>query len=376
MSLLTFAKGLTVGLLALHGIAHLVGFRTTFWPTPAASRRAGLLGHRFFGLLWLSLALSYVLGAGLWLLQVPAWAPLTLTVTAISAGLCIACWPEARIGLFIDVLLFAAIPAASRSGGAHLASSFERELAGAQLPAHSASTLVTADSLRALPPTVQRYLTFMSVVGKPRDWSLRARFVARFRREPGPWLRCEALQYDSRLGISRVFYMQLALGNALPVTVRDTYLHGHGHMQAKVFDLLPVAEGTGYELDVGELVTYLNDAVLMAPSLLLGPETTWHEATSNAFDVSLRDGALHVSARVWIDDRGAPLDFSTTDRFFDAPDGKRRRTEWRTPVSGWQSAHGRMLPLRAQAVWQLPTGPFVYADFSVDPAQISFNVAP
>ncbi len=50
--------------------------------------------------------------------------------------------------------------------------------------------------------------------------------------------------------------------------------------------------------------------------------------------------------------------------------------EWRTPVSGWQEAGGRQLPTRAEAVWQLPGGPFAYADFSIDPARIAFNVPP
>jgi hypothetical protein len=231
-------------------------------------------------------------------------------------------------------------------------------------------------ALAPLPPPVQRYLRFMGVVGRPRAWSLRARFVARFRRAPGPWLACEALQYDTRLRISRLFYMQLNLHGVLPVTVRDTYLQGRGVMSAKAFDWFRVAEGTGNELDLGELVTYLNDAILMAPSLLLGPETTWRAVDADSFDVSLNDGGLSVTARVWLDESGAPRDFSTTDRFFDAPDGKRIRTEWRTPISGWQDAGGRKLPRRAQAVWMLPGGPFPYADFSIDPAQIAHDVPP
>jgi hypothetical protein len=187
-------------------------------------------------------------------------------------------------------------------------------------------------------------------------------------------LKCEALQYDARLPVARFFLMQLSLYGVLPVTVRDNYLCGHGTMSAKAFDRFAVAEGHGYELDVGELVTYLNDAILMAPSLLLGPEATWKALDAQSFQVTLQDGSLRVSARVWLDERGAPTDFSTTDRFFDAADGKRVRTEWRTPVDGWQDVGGRQLPTRARAVWQLPTGPFAYADFSMDPARIAFNV--
>lgn len=147
-------------------------------------------------------------------------------------------------------------------------------------------------------------------------------------------------------------------------------------MQAKAFDAVTVVRGTGPEIDVGELVTYLNDAILMAPSLLLGPEVTWREVDDSSFDVTLRDGSLSVSARVRLDEQGAPRDFSTTDRFFEMPGGKRVRTEWRTPVSSFQDVGGRKLPRQAQAVWQLPDGPFAYADFSVDPSQVSFNVPP
>lgn len=277
----------------------------------------------------------------------------------------------------IGLVLVSGLLLAARGTSRHLQSAFRDELRRASLPTAAApAPLIDEQAISGLPVPVQRYLRFMGAVGRPRDWSLRARFKARFRTAPGEWLACEALQYDSRLQLTRVFYMQLALKKLLPVTVRDTYLAGHGRMRAKAFDLFEVAEGHGSELDVGELVTYLNDAILMAPSLLLGPETSWQEVDDRTFDVTLNDGALRVKARVWLDERGAPLDFSTTDRFFDLPNGKRVRTEWRTPVSGWQDVNGRKLPTRAEAVWQLKTGPFSYADFSVDPSLIAFNVPP
>lgn len=366
--------------LLFHGIAHLVGFRAAFWAN--APQAVGLLGlgpagTRALGIGWLLLAMGFMAGAALLLVRAPAWSTVTLTVTVLSAILCVLYLPEARIGLVLDILVLLAVLWASRASSEHLSAAFARELRGANLPKTAAPAAVVDEAAIAkLPEPVQRYLRFMGVVGRPRDWSLRARFVARFRRGPGDWLACEALQYDTRLQLSRVFYMQLALGKVLPVTVRDTYLRGRGTMLAKAFDCFRVVEGTGHELDVGELVTYLNDAILMAPSLLLGPETSWKKVDERSFDVTLTDGELSVTARVWLDEHGAPTDFSTTDRFFDAPDGKRVRTEWRTPISGWQEVGGRKLPTRARAVWQLPTGEFPYADFSIDPAQVAFNVPP
>lgn len=372
-------------LLILHGVAHLVGFRAAFWPAIGQTGNVQLLKHsvfvgaaaaQAFGVAWLLITLAYLLAAGLLLASASSWTAVAFAASALSLLMCALSWPDARIGVAIDLVLLLLVFLASRSSSSHLESAFRSELRHAALSIEVGhQTPIDEQAIANLPEPVRRYLRFMGVVGRPRDWSMRARFKARFRLAPGAWVACEALQYDSRLELSRIFYMQLALKNVLPVTVRDTYLAGHGRMRAKAFDLVKVVDGQGPELDVGELVTYLNDAILMVPSLLLGPETTWQEVNAQSFDVTLTDGPLRVTARVWVDERGAPSDFSTTDRFFEA-DGKRVRTEWRTPVRGWQDADGRKLPTHAEAVWQLPTGPFSYADFSFDPNLIAFNVAP
>jgi hypothetical protein len=370
--------GIAALLLALHGLAHLVGFRAAFWPTPIDLRKRSYLGRKVEGLGWLLLALGFLVSAWLLLHHHGAWNPLLLGCAAGSFLLCLLSWPDARIGLVVNGLLFVLVLLLMpRNHPGFLGSRLEQEVRLASLPSTAARTeLVSEASIAGLPPPVQQYLRFMGAVGKPRDWSLRAQFSARFRRDAGPWLPCEVLQYDRREPVARIFLMQLSLYPALPVTVRDTYVHGHGSMEAKAFDLLRVADGRGDQLDVGELVTYLNDAILMAPSLVLGTETSWRAVDAHAFDVTLRDGSLSVTARVWLDAEGAPIDFSTTDRFFDGPDGERVRREWRTPVSSWQDVGGRRLPTRAEAVWQLPNGPFAYADFTMEPAKIAFNVPP
>lgn len=261
--------------------------------------------------------------------------------------------------------------------GSSLIRRFERELLRLRVGMPDLpSELVQAAAVAALPPPVRRYLEFMRVPGRPRDVSLRASFSARFRLDRGDWLPCEVEQYDTRAPVTRVFMMQLRMRHLLPVTVRDEYVRGHGTLEAKAFDAWRVAEGKGYELDLGELVTYLNDAILLAPSLLLGPETAWSAVDADSFDVALTDETSTVKARVLLDARGAPTTFITSDRFFDTPEGHRARTEWQTPVAGWQEAGGRMLPTRAQAIWQLPDGPFAYADFGFDPARIVFNAPP
>ena len=257
---------------------------------------------------------------------------------------------------------------------------FLHEVAAAGLPAGPGpADVVGDDQIISLPQPAQRYLRFMGVVGRPRDWSFRLGFRGRFRTKPEqPWMQCEAWQYNNCLALARVFHIRIRMGGLLPVIARDNYIDGRGRMLVKVLDLLTVADGTGEQFDIGELVTYLNDAVLIAPSMLLVPQVSWALGDANSFDVMLTDHGRTVSARVFVDERGAPLDFSTTDRFCYNPDHPKQlmRARWSTPVSGWKDLEGVPRPTGAQAVWHLPQGPFTYADFRLMPGTAAFNVQP
>jgi hypothetical protein len=97
-----------------------------------------------------------------------------------------------------------------------------------------------------------------------------------------------------------------------------------------------------------------------------------------SFDVTISDGGHTVSGRVFVDGRGAPTDFSTTDRFYYEPQDPKRlaRTRWTTPVEGWGEVHDRRLSTRGRAVWHPPQGEFAYADFAPVPETLAFNVRP
>jgi len=252
---------------------------------------------------------------------------------------------------------------------------FIEEVAAAGLPAGPGDTSpVTEADLHGLPDVVQQYLGFMGVVGRPRDWSFRARFVGRFRLRPGlGWMPAEAWQYNSGRDVARIFVMRLRFARVVSMIGRDTYLNGHGRMIGKLFDRFTVADGQGVEFDIGELTTYLNDAVLLAPSMLLDPSTSWRGVDDRIFDVTLTDAGRSVTGRVFLDDRGAPRDFSTTDRYADLP-GRLVRAEWRTPVRCWELVDGRPLPGPMSAVWHLPQGPLPYVEGRIVPASIAFNV--
>lgn len=46
-------------------------------------------------------------------------------------------------------------------------------------------------------------------------------------------------------------------------------------MLVRLFDRVKLEDARGEKLHIAELVTYLNDAILFAPSMLLGVQTVW-----------------------------------------------------------------------------------------------------
>ncbi len=232
---------------------------------------------------------------------------------------------------------------------------------------------VTRAELAGLPAAARTYLRFMGAVGRPADWSFVAHCTGRFRLRPGwPWLACATWQYNSALEVARIFHLRIG---APPMSARDAYVRGQGSMAGTLLGVVPVAGGLGPEYDVSELVTYLDDLVFCAPSMLLRLPVSWHEAGDRCFDLTIRDRGHEVRARVFTDDRGAPVDFSTQDRWCDLPGGL-ARVRWTTPAQGCRQRGGRWLPTRSTAIWHLPGGNFSYAEFCLRPGDLRYNVAP
>jgi hypothetical protein len=146
--------------------------------------------------------------------------------------------------------------------------------------------MVEHQDLSHLPEPVRRYLAFMDVAGRPRVTSFRARFVGRFRLRRGlGWMPAEAWQYNTVDPVTRVFVMRIRAAGLLPMVGRDVYASGRGLMEGKLFDRWTIVRGTGEAFDVGELTTFLNDAVLLAPSMLVGEAVRWEGVDDDTFDV-------------------------------------------------------------------------------------------
>jgi hypothetical protein len=205
----------------------------------------------------------------------------------------------------------------------------------------------------------------MGVVGRPRTWSLRAHLTGRFRRGPDqPWLPMDAWQYNSGVEVARLFRMRLLVAGIVPMWGWDTYRAGVGRVLGRALGLVTVADGAGPQFDVSELTTWLDDAVLLAPGMLLHPRTTWEPVDDDSVRVSVSDAGRTVGAVVSLDDDGRPRGFRTTDRWADLPGGP-VQAPWTTPVAAWAVVDGRPRLTGGAAVWHLPEGEFRYGELSL-----------
>lgn len=221
---------------------------------------------------------------------------------------------------------------------------------------------------------VGRYLAFMGFDPADRGADVRIRFRGAFLKAGMGWMPATAWQFDSAAPVERRFVMRLRIARVLPMVAVDRYRAGRGQMTGRLFRLR-VADGTGREYDEGELVTWLNDAVLFAPALLFDAGASFVGLDATRFEVSITDEGTTVSGVVEVDRDGAPTLFSTHDRFADLPTGP-VRAEWRTPVTAWgRTREGRAVPIAASAVWMLETGPLTYVRGGFDPDSLEIRRA-
>jgi hypothetical protein len=114
-------------LMAMHGVAHLVGFAGAWQLAPAKEipykttvlaghAQLGDVGIRVMGILWLLAALAFIAAAGGAVFNARWWINAALIVTAVSLAMTIVEWPEARLGLVVNVAILAALLLLFRPG--------------------------------------------------------------------------------------------------------------------------------------------------------------------------------------------------------------------------------------------------------------------
>ena len=354
-------------LLAVHGIAHLVGFVVPWRVASLAGmpyRTTILAGKvdvgdtmiRVFGVLWLLTALALLGAAGGWIVHA-RWAPLfTAGVLLLSLVLCAIEWPDARIGLFINIALLAALPLVGSAVWHEASRQLREDLAsGASISRRA----YDRSMLEGLPEPVSTYFRRTLPDGQPFIATAELVQDAEFF-VGGAWRPLAAMQRFTTTPPGFVWDARIRMAPLVPVFVRDSYVNGAAAMRGTLLGVYPLVDQAGApELDAGALVRYLAEAVWVPTALLPGSFVTWRPIDHRSALATIADGRTRVSAQFRFDENGDVREIFAPDRFREV-NGAYVPTPWLVRCTEHDVHGGVRIPVRCEVEWQLQSGALPY----------------
>lgn len=223
--------------------------------------------------------------------------------------------------------------------------------------------LITGDMLANLPESVQRYLTYTGVVGKPWVNSVHLKQTGRFRQGlERPWMPMTAVQTYTTYPPAFIWDARFRVAGLPLLRARDKYEAGHGHMFGKLLGLFTVFDVRGEPLDQGAMLRYLSEMIWF-PSAFLGENITWTDVDDHTAGVTFTDHGKSVSAYMHFDKTGKLTNF-TADRYREVK-GEFSLDPWSTPITKYGELASLNLPVGGQAAWNLQAGDLVYVDLEI-----------
>ena len=238
-------------------------------------------------------------------------------------------------------------------------------------PLENQELLTTAD-INHLPPPVQKYLSYVGVIGKPKLQNVRIEFDELMYKKPGanPMIS-SSVQYNFFKEPSRHFFMKASM-MGIPFRVLHSYSRKEATMLVRVASLFNAVDIAGKDLTMAETVTVLNDICLLAPAALIHKSISWEKIDSFSSKVIFENGPYKVSAILYFNEKGELINFISQDRLALQDDGTLRKAPWSTPIRDYKEYNGIKLPSYGEAIWNYPEGDYVYGKFNL--RKIEYNV--
>jgi hypothetical protein len=356
-------KWVLVGLVALHGLIHLLGCLAAF-------RLIELRGlaqpiARPLGILWL-VAGGAMLVAALLIPISRVWWAVALPAVVLSQVAIVISWSDAKWGTVANLIVLGAALYALASAGPPSFEAVYRAQVRERLEGNVAMPAAADADLARVPEPVRRYIRFAGAQGKPPVHHVRASWRGRIRAGAGePWMPFSAEQHDFPAEPARFFLMR-ARRSGLPLDVLHELVGSSARMRVRLLSMIPIVDAGGPQLDRAEAVTLLNDLCLLAPSALADPRVSWERRDERSALVRYTLGANTVGAVLSFDAEGRLVDFVSDDRLRASPDGRSFVPQrWSTPVAEYVDFDGRRAATRGEGRWHAPGGELTYLELEL-----------
>ena len=145
------------------------------------------------------------------------------------------------------------------------------------------------------------------------------------------------------------------------VHARDMLLHGRGSMLVLIDDTVTLADARGPALDQGAALRLLAEMPWYPTALFDSRSVTWAAIDGDHALATLRVGALTVAGTFEFGLDGLPSSM-VAERHMD----KAGLQSWRGSYRDYRSVSGMRVPFEADVTWELDSGPYTYAHWTVD----------
>lgn len=278
-------------------------------------------------------------------------------------------WDTSKYGTLINSLLLGAIIIAfQRRRFGTMVRSEVIEMFRSDL---TREPVITPDSLRDLPPIVQKWLVRSNVIGKQpiKTLCIKQKGVMRLN-AGGKWLPFRAEQFINADKQSFIWNATFSSGFFIPVHARDKYLHGHGNMLIKALYAIPIADNSGPEIDQGTLMRFLAEMIWF-PTAALSKYIRWEYLTETTARATIENGLTSVSGIFSFDLNGDIAGFEGM-RYRDV-NHHYALQKWTVAVNSHRIFGGFRIADKSEVTWHQGGEPFTWLKIELSNMKFSFG---
>jgi len=276
---------------------------------------------------------------------------------------------------FIVLLLFSLLVVATVmvvSNNTKLTSSNQQRVealwrGASDAPAATFDPEQTAD----LPPVVKNYFLKVLPEGVPLVRRIRLEQHGTFNvgEEEPQWLPLQAIVHITTQPPGMIWQAHLSLAPPLYIRVIDSYHQGKGELSGSVLGTFSVIDATSTtELDQGELMTWLAEAVWYPTALLPGNGVSWEAIDKRRARATVDDGHNRISLDFHFNDSNEVVRVDTPARAREV-DGRYELLPWSCHYREYEKMDGVLVPREGEAIWHLPSGEWPYLRARIDSLQ-------
>lgn len=216
--------------------------------------------------------------------------------------------------------------------------------------------LFTEEAVAQLPQLLRKYLKKNGYVNQPMMRNMYVQFEnTKFRmaadKDP---IRIDFCQVNFVDRPDRYAFLKARM-YGLPVHVRDSVKDGRGAMIGVIAKHFQLFNSTGPEMDQGQLITALADAVFM-PSLFLQEYIEWKTIDSRRIEGTITWNGVSAKGQFTFDDSGDIIRFDTNDRYMDENGKGTSLVPWFVLYENYESDDYYRRPGCVSVNWRLPQG--------------------